>query len=79
MTTAIFHLKSKAGPDGKIRLGEVDVGKPGADVDIVFSVQQQALPQEEWRRRMESLLNDMSDVPLEAYPRHPVRDPWSEN
>jgi hypothetical protein len=79
MTTTVLHLKSKAGPDGKVHLGDMDVGQPGADVDIVVSINKKQLTQEEWRREMEALLNDMADVHLETYPRNPVRDPWSEN
>lgn len=73
----ILHLKSVAGPDGKVYIGPMDVGRPGAEVDITLSVKDQ-ISDEQWRREMRDLLDSMGNIHVEAYPRHPVRDPWSQ-
>jgi len=74
----IFHLKSKAGPDGKAHLGDVDVGVPNVDIDIVVSIPKRILTQEQWRAEMELVLAGMTDVHLEELPRKPYEDPWRE-
>ncbi len=55
-----------------------DAGAPGADVDIVASVKEKPISDEQWKKEMRELLDSMGDIHVESYPRHPVRDPWSE-
>jgi hypothetical protein len=74
----ILHLKSKAGPDGKVHLGDMDVGVPHADVDITLAVNQQPVDDVAWKAEMRKLLDDLGDVHLEELPRTPLRDPWKE-
>ena len=71
----VLHLKSKAGPDGIVRF---DAGVPGADVDIVASVKDKPISDEQWKKEMRELLDSMGDIHVEAYPRTPLRDPWSQ-
>ena len=70
----VLHLKSKAGSDGMVQF---NAGVPGAEVDIVASVTDQ-ISDEKWREEMRRLLDSLGDVHLETYPRHPLRDPWSQ-
>lgn len=71
----VLHLKSKAGHDGIVKF---DAGIPDAEVDIIASVTPK-MSDEQWRKEMGEILDSMGDVHLETYPRHPVRDPWSES
>jgi len=72
----VLHLTSKAGPDGKV---EFDTGMPDAEVDIVASIKPKPVSDEQWKKEMRELLDSMGDIHVEAYPRDPVRDPWSES
>jgi hypothetical protein len=79
----IFHIKSKAGPDGKIHLGEMDVGVPNADVDVTvsFRTDQSALNDEELKRQWEEFVKRTAgSISDPAFKRgvqgeYPVREP----
>ena len=72
----VLHLKSKAGPDGKVQF---DTGIPGAEVDIVASVKDKPISDEQWKKEMREILDSMGDIHVETYPRVPMKDPWSES
>jgi hypothetical protein len=74
LSVTVLHLKSKAGPDGKV---EFDTGMPGADVDIVASVKPK-VSDEQWKKEMGELLDSLGEVHLERLPRKPMRDRWSD-
>jgi hypothetical protein len=71
----VLHFKSKAGPDGKV---QIDTGIPGAEVDIVASVQEKPVSDEQWKKEMGELLDSLGEVHLQQLPRKPMRDRWSE-
>jgi len=72
----VLHLKSKAGPDGKVQF---DTGIPGAEVDIVASVKDKPMSDEQWQKEMGDLLDSLGELHLELLPRKPMRDRWSES
>jgi len=76
----VLHLKSKTGPDGKIRLGEMTLGIPDAEVDVTVSVTSSPpiTSDAAWKARMRKLLSEIGNVHVEAYPRKPMRDPWGD-
>ncbi len=75
----ILHQNLKAGPDGKLHVGDIDVGVPDAEVEVTFSVRQKTMTQEQWSNEMRALLNDLGEVHIEEYPRTPIRDPWENS
>jgi len=73
---SVLHLTSKAGPDGVVQF---NTGVPGAEVEIVASVKSTPITDEQWKKEMRELLNSMGEnFPVEALPRKPMKDPWSE-
>jgi hypothetical protein len=74
----VLRLKSKAGPDGKAHLGDLDVGIPNAEIDVTVTVKPEAIDDATWKREMRRLLDDLGDVHLEELPRTPYKDPWKE-
>ena len=71
----VLHLKSTAGPDGTVKF---DTGIPGAEVDIIASIKGKPVSDEQWKKEMRELLDNLGEVHLEEYPKHPLRDRWSE-
>ena len=71
----VLHLKSKAGPDGIVQF---DAGIPGAEVDIVASVKDKPISDEQWKKEMRELLDSMGDIHVDASPRTPLLYPWSD-
>lgn len=70
----ILHLKSKAGPDGKLRLGEMDVGVPNADVNVTLELPsgQSAAGDEELKRRWEEFVKRTAgSIGDPEFKRHP--------
>jgi hypothetical protein len=73
----VLHLESKTGPDGTMRLGDIPLGVPDAKVNITLTVETR-ISDDLWRKEMREILDSMGDIHVESYPRHPVKDPWSE-
>jgi hypothetical protein len=73
----VLHLQSTTGPDGTVHVGDVPMGVPDAEVDITLTVKER-ISDEQWRKEMREILDSMGDIHVESYPRHPLRDPWSE-
>ena len=74
----ILHVKSKSGPDGKVHLGDMDVGIPDAEVDVTVAVKSDLLNDVAWKTEMRKLLNELGEVHVQELPRTTLRDPWKE-
>ena len=74
----VLHLKGRTGGDGTVRLGDVSLGVPNADVDVTFSIKPPVTDDAAWKAQMRRLLDELGEVHLESYPRRPLKDKWSE-
>ena len=73
MTTLSIH--SKTDDAGNLRIEQMAIGVPNAEVDVVVTVRPKGTP-EELGKLLEKASKSIDFTLFERLPQSPVRDPW---